>query len=224
MIMPSPLVAGLIVVGAALGGMNLMADEQSHGSDKKMQIATFGEGCFWCAEAVFERLNGVEKVVSGFSGGHLKNPTYKQVCTGKTGHAEVVQITYDPKQISYEKLLTVFWKTHDPTTLNRQGNDLGTQYHSVIFYHNDEQRKLAERFKKKLNAAKTFHAPVVTQIVAFREFFPAEHYHQDYFRLHGRQPYCQLVIEPKVRKLDKVFATLLKPKLEKQDAIRYNQR
>ena len=167
-------------------------------------------GCFWCSEAVFERLKGVKKVVSGYSGGQVKNPTYEQVSTGQTGHAESVQITFDPAHISYAKLLEVFFKTHDPTTLNRQGDDVGTQYRSVIFYHDDEQRKLAEDCKRKLDAARAFHGPIVTQIVAFQEFFPAEDYHQEYYRLHGRQPYCQLVIRPKIAKLEKLFSGELK--------------
>jgi peptide-methionine (S)-S-oxide reductase len=176
------------------------------GSEK----ATFGAGCFWCVEAVFRRLKGVESVVSGYSGGKVKNPTYKQVCTGRTGHAEVVQITYDPKQITYPELLEVFWGTHDPTTRNRQGNDVGTQYRSVIFYHNDQQRESAEHYKEKLNAAKAFRAPIVTEITPFGEFYPAEKYHQDYYELNSRQPYCQLIIRPKVEKLKKVFGDKLK--------------
>ena len=177
---------------------------------KRLEQATFGAGCFWCSEAVFDRLKGVEKVVSGYSGGNVKKPTYEQVSTGRTGHAEVIQITFDPAQVAYTQLLEVFWKTHDPTTLNRQGNDIGTQYRSVIFYHNDQQRKLAEEYKQKLEAARAFHAPIVTVIVPFQEFFPAEDYHQDYYRLHGRQPYCQLVIRPKVDKVEKVFSRMLK--------------
>lgn len=183
-----------------------------------LETATFGSGCFWCTEAVFQRLKGVHTVVSGYSGGHVKNPTYKQVCSGKTGHAEVVQITYDPKQISYAELLEVFFKTHDPTTLNRQGPDRGTQYRSVIFYHNDEQRKLAEQCKRELNAARAFGAPIVTQIVAFREFFPAEDYHQDYFALNPQQPYCTMFIRPKVEKLEKVLSGKLKGATEKPAA------
>jgi peptide-methionine (S)-S-oxide reductase len=179
----------------------------------KLEQATFGMGCFWCSEAVFDRLKGVEKVASGYSGGHVKNPTYEQVSTGQTGHAESVQITFDPAQISYAQLLEVFFKTHDPTTLDRQGNDVGTQYRSVIFYHNDEQRKLAEEFKHRLNAAKAFHGPIVTEITAFQEFFPAEDYHRDYYRLHGRQPYCQMVIRPKIIKLEKLFGDQLKSKV-----------
>lgn len=175
-----------------------------------LEKATFGAGCFWCVEAVFQRLKGVQSVVSGYSGGRVKNPTYKQVCTGKTGHAEVVQITYDPKQISFAELLEVFWATHDPTTRNRQGNDVGPQYRSVIFYHNDEQKRLAEHYKQKLDESGAFRAPIVTEITAFREFFPAEDYHQNYFNLNPNQPYCQFVIQPKLDKFKKVFGHKLK--------------
>ena len=177
---------------------------------QRLETATFGAGCFWCTEAVFQRLKGVRSVVSGYSGGHAKNPTYKQVSSGRTGHAESVQITYDPTQISFAELLEVFWRTHDPTTLNRQGPDFGTQYRSVIFYHNDEQRKVAEGQKSKLDDAKVFGRPIVTKIVPFREFYPAEDYHQDYYELHGRQPYCATVIRPKVDKLEHLFPEKLK--------------
>ena len=177
---------------------------------KALETATFGAGCFWCTEAVFQRLKGVQSVVSGYSGGHVPHPTYEQVCTGTTGHAEAVQITYNPQQVSYEELLKVFWKSHDPTTLNRQGNDHGTQYRSVIFYHNDSQRKLAEESKRRLDASGALGGPIVTQIVPYKEFFPAEDYHQDYFNLHGRQPYCTMVIRPKVEKFKKVFRDQLK--------------
>ncbi|MFZ5832978.1 MAG: peptide-methionine (S)-S-oxide reductase MsrA [Planctomycetota bacterium] len=179
-------------------------------AEGSLERATFGAGCFWCVEAVFDPLKGVESVVSGYSGGHVPAPTYKQVCSGLTGHAEVVQVAYDPKQISYAELLEVFWGTHDPTTPNRQGNDVGTQYRSAIFYHNDEQRKLAEHYKQKLDASGAFRAPIVTEIVPFREFFRAEDYHQEYFELNARQPYCQVVIRPKVEKLKKVFGEKLK--------------
>lgn len=175
-----------------------------------LEIATFGSGCFWCTEAMFQRLKGVESVVSGYSGGHVKNPTYKQVCSGTTGHAEAIQVKFDPKKITYAELLEVFWKTHDPTTLNRQGNDVGTQYRSVIFYHNTQQREQAEHYKEKLDAAKVFNGPIVTEIEPYREFFPAEDYHQDYYRLNSRQPYCAMVIAPKVEKLKKVFHDKLK--------------
>ena len=176
-----------------------------------MEIATFGNGCFWCTEAVFQRLNGVEKVVSGYMGGTLKNPTYEQVCSGTTGHAEVLQITFDPEQISYNELLDVFWATHDPTTLNRQGNDVGTQYRSVIFYHNDEQKELAQKSKKELDEAGAFGDPIVTLIDPVSEFYPAENYHQDYFNRNGQQPYCNFVVRPKVDKFQKVYKEKLKP-------------
>lgn len=175
-----------------------------------LQKATFGSGCFWCTEAVFQRLKGVRSVTSGYSGGHVKNPSYRQVSTGLTGHAEVVQIAYDPAQITYAELLEVFWSMHDPTTWNRQGPDVGPQYRSVIFYHDEKQREQAEDFRKKLDASHVFRAPIVTQIVPFREFFPAENYHQEYYELHKRQPYCRSVIRPKIEKLQKVFGEKLK--------------
>ncbi len=172
--------------------------------------ATFGTGCFWCTEAVFQELKGVEKVTSGYSGGKVVNPTYEQVCNGTTGHAECLQIIYDPKIISYDELLEVFWEVHDPTSLNRQGNDVGTQYRSVIFYHNAEQKQKAEHYKDELNKNKAYDKPIVTEITEFSKFYPAENYHQDYFRLHGSQPYCSLVIRPKVEKFEKVFKAKLK--------------
>jgi peptide-methionine (S)-S-oxide reductase len=172
--------------------------------------ATFGNGCFWCTEAIFSELKGVLKVTSGYSGGTTKNPTYKEVCTGLTGHAECLQIVYDPTVISYEELLEVFWKTHDPTTLNRQGNDVGTQYRSVIFYHNEQQKALAEKYKKELNEARVFPNPVVTEIVPMKVFYPAENYHQEYYKLNGHEPYCQFVIRPKIEKFRKVFKNKLK--------------
>jgi peptide-methionine (S)-S-oxide reductase len=184
--------------------------EGSMSTDNKYETATFGEGCFWCTEAVFQRLKGVIKVESGYSGGDVPNPTYEAVCTGKTGHAECSQITFDPKIISYSELLEVFWKTHDPTTLNRQGNDVGTQYRSVIFYHNEEQKQLAENSKAQLDTAKIWNSPIVTEIVPFKIFFKAEDYHQDYYNQHGSQPYCSFVITPKVEKFKKIFADLLK--------------
>jgi peptide-methionine (S)-S-oxide reductase len=175
-----------------------------------LQVATFGSGCFWCTEAIFQKLKGVEKVESGYSGGKVKNPTYKEVCSGLTGHAEVVQITYNPKEVSYDELLEVFWKTHDPTTLNKQGADEGTQYRSVIYYHNDEQKSLAESYKRKLNEAGAFDGPIVTEITPFSAFYKAEDYHQNYFNLNGSAPYCSYVIQPKVEKFKKVFKDKLK--------------
>jgi peptide-methionine (S)-S-oxide reductase len=177
---------------------------------EKRELATFGSGCFWCTEAVFLQLKGVEKVVSGYSGGHVNNPTYRQVCNGTTGHAEVIQITFDPQVISFAELLEVFWQTHDPTTLNRQGNDFGTQYRSVVFYHNDEQNRLAEHYKKELDTAGAFHVPIVTEISPYREFFAAEDYHQNYYEENPYQPYCSMLIRPKVDKVKKVFKDKLK--------------
>lgn len=176
-----------------------------------MEKATFGGGCFWCTEAVFQDLAGVQKVESGYAGGHMENPTYKQVTSGTTGHAEVLQITYDPDIISYDELLEVFWKTHDPTTLNRQGNDIGPQYRSIVLYHNDEQREKAEKYLKELDASGAFDDPIVTTIEPLQEFYPAEDYHKNYFNTHGHEPYCSFVIRPKVEKFRKVFADKLKP-------------
>ena len=181
-------------------------------SQKKpvLKKATFGMGCFWCTEAVFQRIKGVTKVESGYSGGRVKNPTYEQVTSGKTGHAEVSRITYDPAKISYAELLEIFWKMHDPTTLNRQGADVGTQYRSVIFYYDAQQKAEAEKYQTELNKARVYPNPIVTQIVAAQPFYKAEDYHQNYFNLNGREPYCRLVILPKVEKLEKVFKDKLK--------------
>jgi peptide-methionine (S)-S-oxide reductase len=165
----------------------------------KLQTATFGGGCFWCAEAVFQRIPGVKSVVSGFAGGTTANPSYPEVCTGKTGHAEVIQIKFDPAVLSYEKLLEIFWEAHDPTTLNRQGNDTGTQYRSIILYSDDAQKAAAE--KSKAEAAPRFSAPIVTQIVPLTKFYPAEEHHQNYYNLHSNEGYCQFVIGPKLHKL-----------------------
>lgn len=170
-----------------------------------LEKATFGSGCFWCTEAIFLNVKGVHSVVSGFSGGHVKNPAYREVVSGRTGHAEVIQLSYDPEVISYDELLEIFWQTHDPTTLNRQGNDVGTQYRSVIFYHSDTQRELAEKYKAGLDVAGVFDGPVVTEISPFKDFYPAEDYHQNYFNLNGEQPYCAFLIRPKVEKFKKVF-------------------
>jgi peptide-methionine (S)-S-oxide reductase len=179
------------------------------------EVITLGAGCFWCVEAVFERLNGVQKVVSGYSGGKIPNPTYKEVCSGLTGHAEVVQVTYNPSEIEIETLLEVFFKTHNPTTPNRQGADVGTQYRSSIFFHTDEQKEVALKVISKLNAARIWPEPIVTEIVAFTKFFKAEDYHQDYFANNRTQPYCQAVINPKISKLEDVFKDLLKDKYRK---------
>ena len=179
-------------------------------TDRNLDTATFGTGCFWCTEAIFESLKGVVSATSGYSGGMVENPTYEQVCSGNTGHAECIQVVFDPQQISYKELLEVFWESHDPTTLNRQGNDVGTQYRSVIFYHNAEQKHLAESYKDQLNSAKAFDKPIVTEITAFSKFYPAEDYHQEYYRLNGHAPYCQFVIKPKLEKFKKVFKDKLK--------------
>lgn len=174
------------------------------------QSATFGAGCFWCVEAVFRELRGVEKVISGYAGGSVPSPTYEQVCTGRTGHAEAVQIVFDPAAISYDELLEVFWKTHDPTTPNRQGNDVGPQYRSVIFYHDEEQRQRAERSRRALEASGFYRNPVVTEMVAYTNFYPAEAYHQDYYLKNPAQPYCRLVIAPKTEKFRQHFGAKLK--------------
>jgi peptide-methionine (S)-S-oxide reductase len=171
-----------------------------------MEIATMGAGCFWCIEAVLEQLDGVEAVVAGYMGGKTKDPTYKDICRGDTGHAEVVQVLFDPKKVSYDKVLSYFWRMHDPTTLNRQGNDVGTQYRSVVFYHSDEQREKAEAQKKKVDEAKVFENPLVTEISKVETFYPAEEYHQDYYRLNKDNPdgnigYCRYMIAPKLDKL-----------------------
>jgi peptide-methionine (S)-S-oxide reductase len=174
-------------------------------------VATLGGGCFWCLEAVFELLSGVEKVESGYAGGHADNPKYKQVCTGTTGHAEVVQVTFDPAVISYREILEVFFATHDPTQLNRQGADVGTQYRSAIFYHTLEQKQVAEGLIAELNAEHIWDKPIVTQVVPFTAFFKAEDYHQGYFRANPYQPYCAAVVGPKVAKLRQRFADKLRP-------------
>jgi len=177
---------------------------------QKLEKATFGMGCFWCTEALFEKLNGVTTVKSCYEGGDVPNPTYEEVCTGTTNHAEVTEITYDPSKITYDELLEVFWKSHDPTTLNSQGADVGTQYRSVIFYHNEEQKEIATKYKAELNKTLAFGKPVVTAIESAAPFYIAENYHQDYFFKNGQAPYCKLVILPKVEKLEKLFKAKLK--------------
>lgn len=186
---------------------NTMSDQQG-----SLETATFGAGCFWCVEAIFQNLEGVKTVASGYSGGSIKNPSYKEVCTGRTGHAEVIQITYDPAKISYDELLEVFWKTHDPTTLNKQGADEGTQYRSAVFYHNEKQKELAESYKKKLDEAGAFDKPIVTEISPFTVFYKAEDYHQNYYNQNSDQPYCTFVIRPKLDKFEKVFKDKMKKK------------
>ena len=184
-----------------------------------LATATFGSGCFWCTEAVFQELAGVKSVASGYSGGSDPQPTYKAVTSGQTGHAEVIQVKFDPTKVDYATLLEVFWKTHDPTTLNRQGADVGTQYRSVVFFHDDQQRRLAEEYKAKLDKAGIFDAPIVTEITKFAAFHKAEGYHQNYFNQNQYQPYCQMVIGPKLRKFRSVFGDKLKAAEKKENAM-----
>jgi peptide-methionine (S)-S-oxide reductase len=172
---------------------------------KELEMATFGGGCFWCTEAVFQEVKGVHSVVSGYAGGTVEHPTYYQICTGTTGHAEVIQITFDADVISYAEILEVFWRTHDPTTLNRQGADAGPQYRSVIFYHNDQQGAIAEQVKRDLEASGMWRRPIVTEIVPLTNFYAAEDYHQDYYQQNRYQPYCYVVIDPKLKKFRKDF-------------------
>lgn len=177
---------------------------------EQREIATLGAGCFWCVEAVFQKIRGVELAQSGYSGGHIKNPGYREVCTGRTGHAEVVQVTFDPKVVSYAELLRVFFTVHDPTTLNRQGGDVGTQYRSAIFYHSEAQREVAEKAKIAASESGDWSNPIVTEITPFEVFYPAEDYHNNYFNLNGDQPYCAAVVRPKVEKFTQRFNELLK--------------
>lgn len=175
-----------------------------------MEIATLGGGCFWCTEAIFKEIIGVEAVEAGYAGGHTLNPTYKEVCSDTTGHAEVIRISFDPAQVSYSTLLEVFFKTHDPTTLNRQGNDIGSSYRSVIFYHNEEQKTVAEKVISQLNNEEVYPSAIVTEVTEVNNYFKAENYHQDYYAANGNQQYCAMVVRPKVEKFKKVFADLLK--------------
>ena len=177
---------------------------------KTKEVATLGGGCFWCMEAIYKRVKGVYKVTSGYSGGHVENPTYEQVSSGTTGHAEVVQIEFDPRTISFQEILDIFWQIHDPTQLNRQGNDIGTQYRSVIFYHDARQKEIALHSIAELEKEKIFDKPIVTQVVPFKAFFPAESYHKDYYDRNSKEPYCQLVITPKLQKFKKHFSEYLK--------------
>mgnify|MGYP001791661960 CR=1 FL=1 len=179
-------------------------------NDNNIETATFGTGCFWCTEAIFQQLEGVIKVTSGYSGGHVVNPTYEQVCNKTTGHAECLNIEYDKSKITFDELLEVFWKSHDPTTLNRQGNDSGPQYRSAIFYHNEAQKEKAEKYKAELNESGVFNNSIVTEITPFTIFYPAENYHQNYYNNNGAQPYCSYVIRHKVEKFKKVFKDKLK--------------
>lgn len=175
-----------------------------------METATLASGCFWCTEGIFQRIKGVNKVTSGYAGGTLHNPTYEQVSSGNTGHAEAVQIEFDPKEIAYESILEIFFKTHDPTTLNRQGNDVGTQYRSAIFYHTEDQKQIAEELKRTLDETHYFPNPIVTEITAFTNFFPAEDYHQNFYNQNKKHPYCQIVIDPKIKKLLNEYSDRIK--------------
>ncbi|MDT7688023.1 MAG: peptide-methionine (S)-S-oxide reductase [Acidobacteriota bacterium] len=179
-------------------------------TEQTREQATLGGGCFWCLEAVYKELRGVERVVSGYAGGHVQDPTYREVCEGTTGHAEVVQVTFDPRAVTFRELLEVFFTIHDPTTLNRQGGDIGTQYRSAVFYHTPEQRETAEQVMGELTAAGVWDATIVTEVVALDKFYPAEGYHQDYFENNAAQPYCRAVVAPKVSKFRKQFLEKLK--------------
>jgi peptide-methionine (S)-S-oxide reductase len=206
-------VLGLVGSSSCMQGNNHKhIDKEQIMTQEKMDTATFGAGCFWCVEALFQQLKGVHQVEPGFAGGHVTAPSYKEVCTGTTGHAEVCQIVYDPAVISYVELLEVFWKTHDPTTLDQQGADVGTQYRSVIFYHSEMQHQLAEEMKNKLDRAGIWKDPVVTEILPYEHFYKAEDYHQDYYFKNTSQPYCSAVITPKVEKFRKLFADQLQKK------------
>jgi methionine-S-sulfoxide reductase len=198
----------IAVIAGVLVGVNAMSQTTSNSTPK--ETITLGGGCFWCTEAVFEELRGVEKVESGYSGGTVPNPTYEEVSSGETGHAEVSQITFNPKVISLKDILGVFFTVHNPTTLNRQGNDAGTQYRSVIFYRNAEQKAAAQQAIKDIAAARIWGGQIVTEVTPFKAFYKAEDYHQEYFRLHGSQPYCQVIIAPKVAKFRDHFRSLLK--------------
>jgi peptide-methionine (S)-S-oxide reductase len=192
--------------------MNTQASpiENNGSTPLSYETATFGTGCFWCTEAIFQQLEGVEKVTSGYSGGTVANPTYEQVCSKTTGHAECLNIVYNPKKISFDELLEIFWQTHDPTTLNRQGADVGPQYRSVVFYHNEEQKTKTAKYKAALDKSGAFDKPIVTTLEPFTVFYPAEEYHQNYYRNNTSQGYCQFVIRPKVEKFEKVFKNKLK--------------
>lgn len=202
----------LALVGENLNEIYTMkkSDKNLNVFSEGMQVATLGGGCFWCVEAIYEDLKGVESVVSGYSGGAKKNPSYQEVCSGFSGHAEVIQITFDPQVISFKDILEVFWEVHDPTTLNRQGADIGSQYRSVIYYHSDEQKNIAEESKRQADASGLYKDPVVTEISEFKGFYEAEDYHQDYFNNNPNQPYCSVIISPKVKKFKNKYKDQLK--------------
>lgn len=179
-------------------------------SNDRIETATVANGCFWCSEAIFSRIKGIKSALPGYAGGVIENPTYEEVCSGSTGHAESIQIEFDPRVISFEKILDIFWLTHDPTTLNRQGNDIGTQYRSSIFYHDEKQRKLAEKSKKEIEKNGIYKDPIVTEIVPFKNFYVAEDYHKNYYDTHLYAPYCNFIIDPKIRKLFQKYEVLIK--------------
>src|SRR6476661_568500 len=185
-------------------------DTENNSSDNNVETATLANGCFWCSEAVFQRLKGVKSILPGYAGGTIKNPSYEQVCTGKTGHTESIQIKFDPNVISFEKILDIFWHTHDPTTLNRQGNDVGTQYRSAVFYHDENQKKIAEDSKKDLSDKGIYKDPIVTEITPFTNFYVAENYHKNYYQNHSSEPYCSFVINPKIDKLFERYGNQIK--------------
>lgn len=205
------LIGFMVIIHSELRSSTLQ-NKHMEKKDTGSKIAVFAGGCFWCTEAMFSQLKGVKKVISGYSGGKVANPTYNQVCTGLTGHAECTQITYDPEQVTFGELLEVFWMTHDPTTLNRQGADSGTQYRSAIFYTDEDQRQEAIAFKAKLEKEKIWNDPIVTEITKFEKFYPAEDYHQEFYKNNPNQGYCRIVITPKLEKFKKVFADKLKTK------------
>ena len=209
-----PIICLSLLVACSVGenkGQSTNQDEKvTKDMEGKTDTATLGAGCFWCVEAVFQEVEGVISVKSGYAGGFVKNPTYKEVCTGKTGHAEVAQLIYDSSKVSFEELLEIFWKTHDPTTLNRQGNDVGTQYRSAVFYHNQDQKEKAEFYKKRINDSGAYPSNIVTTIEPFENYSEAEENHQNYFSDNASQPYCTYVIQPKVEKFRKAFADKLK--------------
>jgi len=199
----------LLIIGLLISGV-VQANQAQKMDKNNKEIATLGSGCFWCTEAIFEELEGVEKVESGYMGGQTLNPTYKDICTGETGHAEVCQITFNPEIISFKDLLEVFWQVHNPTTLNRQGADVGTQYRSVIFYHSEEQKQIAENLITELDKSGAWDDPIITEISAAEKFYIAENYHQNYFNQNKSQPYCSFVIKPKQEKFRKAFKSKLK--------------
>jgi len=211
------MVMSLLVLGMSLVSCAQQPATKTKKMDTKINYAgiqtdtaTLGEGCFWCTEAFFQRLDGVLEVISGYGGGFVENPTYEQVCDKNTGHVELARIVFDPKKISYDELLEVFWKTHDPTTPNQQGNDIGPQYRSVVYYHNDVQKEKAEKYKALLDKSGAWDAPIVTTIEPFKNFYPAENYHQNYYNDNPNQGYCRFVIRPKLEKFEKVFKEKLK--------------